>query len=417
MKAHARRPYGLAPIALLALALCVAGARADHSRTPKFSFNGFGTLGLVHSSEKLADFTSGLLTPSGAGYTHAWSADVDSRVGVQLSAEFTPRLSAILQVISEQNYDNSYRPHVEWANIRYQISPDFSIRAGRIVLPVFLVSDYRKIGYANTWVRPPVEVYGLIPVGSSDGMDFSYHVTAGEFTHTLQGTYGGSEPRLPAGGTAQAKDAWTIAYSAEYGTATVHASYSRVSLTVDAFKPLFDGFRQFGPAGTALAEKYDPRNKRFTFIGLGAMYDPGRWFVMGEWGVADSRSALGKRSAWYAGGGYRLAKVTPYLTYAQTKAESNTSDPGLTLSSLPPFLAGPAAGLNAGLNGILGTIPAQKTLSVGARWDFAKNAALKLQLDHSRVGAGSPGTLINIQPGFQPGGRFTVFSASLDFVF
>jgi hypothetical protein len=51
------------------------------------------------------------------------------------------------------------------------------------------------------------------------------------------------------------------------------------------------------------------------------------------------------------------------------------------------------------------------------RWDFAKSAALKLQLDHSRVGTGSPGTLINIQPGFQPGGRFTVFSATLDFVF
>jgi hypothetical protein len=126
---------------------------------------------------------------------------------------------------------------------------------------------------------------------------------------------------------------------------------------------------------------------------------------------------FGKRSAWYASGGYRLGKFTPYVTYARTKSESNTSDPGLTLAGLPPFLAGPATGLNAGLNAVLGSVPVQKTVSVGARWDFAKSAALKLQFDHTRLGAGSPGTLINLQPGFQPGGKFNVFSATIDFVF
>ena len=35
----------------------------------------------------------------------------------------------------------------------------------------------------------------------------------------------------------------------------------------------------------------------------------------------------------------------------------------------------------------------------------------------STEAAGSPGTLINIQPGFQPGGTFNVLSATLDFVF
>jgi len=59
----------------------------------------------------------------------------------------------------------------------------------------------------------------------------------------------------------------------------------------------------------------------------------------------------------------------------------------------------------------------QKTLSFGGRWDFAKNAALKLQYDRTRLGAGSSGALINLQPGFQPGGEFTVFSAAIDFVF
>lgn len=417
MKAHGSRPYGLIPIALLALAPCANTARADEPRMPKFSFNGFGTLGLVHSSERLADFTSTLIRPSGAGYTHAWSADVDSRIGAQVAADFTPRLSAVLQVISEQNHDYSYRPHVEWANIRYQFTPNFSIRAGRVVLSSSLVADYRKVGYAIAWVRPPVELYGMVPVTNSDGVDVSYRVRFGDLTNTVRGTYGKSEPRVPRMGAVEGRDVWSLSYAGEQGAATVQFTYVKANVTVEGFRPLFDGFRQFGPEGVALANKYDVDNKRFAFIGLGATYDPGRWFVMGEWRSGDTRSVLGKRTAWYASGGYRIGKFTPYLVYARAKANSNTSDPGLTLSALPPPLAGAAAGLNTGLNAILGSTPVQKTLSVGLRWDLAKNAALKMQLDHSRVGAGSPGTLVNIQPGFQPGGRFTVFSATLDFVF
>jgi hypothetical protein len=409
----------LTPVALLVMALHIPGANAEDAVTPMFSFAGFGTLGVVHSSEDKADFKSSVLAPNGAGYSHAWSADVDSRIGAQLTANFSGQLSAVVQVISQQGYDNSYRPIVEWANVKYQFTPDLSVRVGRIVLPDFLVSDSRKVGYANPWVRPPVEVYGLLPISNSDGMDASYRMQLGEFTNTIQGTYGIGEVKLAAddGGTAKAKNAWAISDTLEYGHATMHVTYHRASLTVDAFKPLFDGFRQFGPEGIALAEKFDVDNKLYTFITLGAMYDPGDWFVMGEWGATEAHSVLGKRSAWYASGGYRFGKITPYVTYGQASAQCNIADPGLTLSSLPAFLAVPAAGLNAGLNAVLENIPVEKTLSVGTRWDFAKNAALKLQFDHIRLGAGSSGTLTGLHPGFQLGGQVNVSSVTLDFLF
>ena len=75
-------------------------------------------------------------------------------------------------------------------------------------------------------------------------------------------------------------------------------------------------------------------------------------------------------------GGYRVTQLTPHLAYAEVTANSKTSDPGLTVSALPAFLAGPA----------------------------------------TRLGAGSPGTLSNLQPGFQPGGSVSLFSAVIDFV-
>ncbi len=388
--------------ALLATALYAAGASADDFKAPMFSFNGFGTLGVVHSSEDQADFTSSILKPNGAGYSHAWSADVDSLIGGQITANFTPKLSAVLQVIAEQNYDNTYRPHVEWANIQYQFTPDFSVRLGRTVLPTFLFSDTRRVAYTYPWARPPMEVYHLLPVTADDGLEVLYNKHVGDFTHALQTKYSKSDIKTPGGGTVKARQALGISYDLEYHAVTMHFAYQRLKLTIDSVKPLFDAFRQFGPEGNALADKYDLNGKPTSVIAAGVKYDPGKYFVTAEWSRYAAHSFIGNIIGWYASGGYRLGNFTPYLTYGEAKAD-NLSDPGLNLSTLPPSLIGPAAGLNAALNSILSTKPVQNTLSIGGRWDFMSNAALKLQYDHTGIGAGSTGVLINLQPGFQAG--------------
>jgi hypothetical protein len=180
---------------------------------------------------------------------------------------------------------------------------------------------------------------------------------------------------------------------------------------------LFDAFRQFGPEGNAIADQFDPRDRLVTFVGVGASYDPGRWFVMGEWGRIDNaHSPVGTRTGWYVAGGHRFGNFTPYAIYAEARA-SILADPGLSVSRLPPFLVGPATGLNVALNSILSTNLAQNTASFGVRWDIMRNAALKLQFDHTRIGAGSTGELGNLQPGFRLGGKVNLFSATVDFVF
>ncbi|MFC5498481.1 hypothetical protein ACFPOE_13125 [Caenimonas terrae] len=406
------------PAALAAATLLATGARADEPARPMFSFSGFGTLGLVHSSEKNADFVSSSLKPNGAGFTRSWSADVDSRVAAQVTANFTPQLSGVLQVISEQNYDNSYRPHVEWANIRYQLTPDFSVRAGRAVLPTFLLSDTRKVAYTYPWVRPPSEVYELVPLSSSDGVEARYQAHFGELVNTVQVNLGQRSARLVGGGDeVTARDAWSITNTAESGPLLLRITYQKARLNLSSVNALFGGFRQFGPQGIAIANQYDPNGKPFSFAGLGASYDPGKWFVMSEWARSESSSVLGTRVGWYASGGYRLGEFTPYVLYARVRA-GKVSDPGLAVAGLPPALAGPATALNGGLNAALAqSAPVQSTVSIGARWDFAKSAALKLQFDHTHLGPGSSGALRNMQPGFQPGGQLNVFSASVDVVF
>jgi hypothetical protein len=410
-----RNVVALIFVAMLGSPLSAVAAGEDPSAS-MFSFSAFGTLGLAHSSEDRADFTDNIFQPNGAGFTRPWSPDVDSRVGGQIIASFTPQLAAMLQIISDQNYDGSFSPHVEWANVTYRFNTDLSMRFGRIVLPSFLFSDSRNVGYATPWVRLPVELYSLVPVASSDGADVSYRLHIGRVVQTLMGTYGATNSTQPGGGTTGARRQWTLSDTIEFGSLTAHLTYQQANLTISSLHTLFGAFRQFGSQGNALADTYDPYNRRLTFLGMGAMYDPGSWFLAGEWGTTDLHSVLGKSTAWYASAGYRLRKLTPYLTYGELQANSNRTDPGLTVSELPPFLAGPATGLNTALNSILGSIADQRTTSVGARWDSAKNVDLKVQYDHTRLGAGSPGTLVNLQPGFQNGGMVNLFSVAIDFV-
>ena len=218
------------------------------------------------------------------------------------------------------------------------------------------------------------------------------------------------------GGTVKAERAWGVTYTADYHAITMHLAYQRAPLTLESVKPIFDAFRLFGPQGIALADQYDAQNKRMSIMAAGATYDPGKYFLTAEWSHTKSRSFLGEGTGWYVSGGPRFGKFTPYLTYARATAD-NLSDPGLNLATVPPFLIGTAAGLNAALNSLLSQKIIQNTVSVGGRWEVTRSAAFKLQYDHTSIGAGSPGVLTNLQPGFQRGGKVNVISATIDWVF
>ena len=178
-------------VRVTAVLVCLAGAPAVHPQVPaepKFTLSGFGTLGVVHSSEDNADFLSGVFAQEGAGFSRSLSPEVDSRIGAQLIGNFTSRLTGTVQLIAEQDYEGGYEPQVEWANLKYQVTPQFSVRVGRTALASFLVSDYRKVGYAHPWVRPPSEVYGLVPVASADGVDASYKLQPARLCTTCRGS-------------------------------------------------------------------------------------------------------------------------------------------------------------------------------------------------------------------------------------
>ncbi|MFC5500207.1 porin [Caenimonas terrae] len=407
----------LRPLLLALTAASLAGA-AQAQTAPDIKFSGFGTLAATHSSEHNADFVGTIFQPNGAGATSDWAFGVDSKLGAQVDAKFGDRWSAVLQVVSQHTYDNNYRPNVEWANVKFQATPELSLRAGRIAAPSFLVSDTRFVGYAQPWVRPPVEVYGVIPITSNDGVDLSYRKQFGSFTNTLQAYYGTATARLESG-KVKSKAGWGINDSVQSGDLTLRAGYTanKLDMQLANVDTLLGAIGQFsalpapiGPQAGALVQKYRLTDMKTSSFTLAASYDPGQWFAMAE--LVDFRGAgiLTDSRSWYLTGGYRFASFTPYATYARSRS-SVANEPGIPLP--------PAAPLNAGLNALLNNQfnGSQTTVSAGVRWDFMKNTALKLQYDHVRNGAGSAGQLAHPLPALVRGSSYNLLSVALDFVF
>ncbi len=412
-----RLPAAFATCALVFLSSTASGAEAPGDpATPAWKLSGFGALGAVYSSSRSADFTASVLRADGAGYTQAWSPDVDSRLGAQLDLHLGA-WSGVLQVISEQRLDGSYTPQLEWANLKYQLTPDLAVRAGRIALPVFLGAESRKVGYTIPWVRTPVEVYGSLPISSSDGLDATWRWSTGSVQHATQAFAGRTNQDLHNGLRIQAKDIVGLSHSVERGAVSARLSAASGRLNTGIGKELFDVLRNFGPAGDLLADRYEIRNKRVSMVSIGMSVDPGAWFVTAECGRTRTDSLLGGGTSMYVGAGLRRGTLTPWAGYAQVRADVPTRDPGLPLDGLPPPLAAAAGQVNAGINGFLATIPVQSTWSAGVRWDAATNIALKLQLERVRPRQGSRGALINNQPDLRPDQAVHVGSLALDFVF
>ncbi len=369
------RPFSLSPTRVLTLGAVLAmfcsarGAHADDVSS-MFTLSGFGTLGATYSSLHTADYAGAAFEPYGAGASRNIDFADDSRLGVQLTAHFTRKLSALVQVVSHNNYDDSFTPTLEWANLSYAFTPDLNLRVGRIELPTFLTSDYREVGYANPWVRVPPELYDVEPITHSDGIDGSYRMHFGPVTNTVHVLYGESTFHVAPGPLrTQGTGIFGVFDTTEYHALTTHVGYLHAHVSV--------------PFATGLP---------VSVYSAAASLDMERWFVQAEVARGVVSGLTPGYVAGYATAGVRVGKFTPYATYA---VEHSLDHPVISPN------------LNDG----------QRSASAGVRWDFAKNLDLKLQYDHVWTPAGSTGLFMNEQQDFRLGSGANVLTATLDFVF
>ena len=318
--------------------------------------------------------------PKGVGRSSNWSLNNNTRLSAHITAKFTPKISAILQVDSEYRSDGSYHPEVEWFNLKYAFTPNIYMRVGRIALSTFMDSENRDVGYSYVWVNPPVDLYHQLSIPSSDGVDAVYRTEIGEAGNTVKAIYGKNTTERPNSVT-ESRNMWGLFDTFEYGPAVLHLSYQqRMSSTHNVQTGFTSGWT------------------RNSDLSVGASYDPGEWFVISEWIQRRSNTKIG---AMYVSGGYRINKFTPYVLYSQ-------NSPGSFYSGSPTPTAAAIERANR----------SQSTTGVGLRWDFMRNYDFKIQYDQVKLSDHSNGYLINVPAGVTLyGSKFHVISAVVDFVF
>jgi hypothetical protein len=299
------------------------------------SLSGFGTLGAVTSDNSTDAFVRDG-APSGANGKPSWK--VDSKLGVQLDAKVNDWLSGAVQVLAEQRYKPEVTAQFEWAFVKVKPMDGMTVRLGRIAPAVFMISDSRNVGYANTWVRPPNEVYNLAGVKKLTGGDVSYRFDLGGTSLTASAMAGnGRFNSVNADLEAKDLQGLNVVWDTSYGSFRLGRVQSAV---------------QVG----AVARPGSPPVAHYVFSGLGYQFDNGDYVFNTEYVMRKSREfKSGDAKGWYLMGGTRFGAFMPYAFMADT----NNSD------------------ASSFVNG------EQRTLALGVRWDVVTSAAIKLQVERA----------------------------------
>ena len=404
--------------ATLALALGLGSGAADAVTLPDVDVSGFGTAGFAITDTSKATFVRSQLQPVGVDETG--DVGLDSLLAVQATVRLSDMFSATGQAMVRRLFTSGFALDVPVFFAKADLTRDLAVRVGRIQLPVFMSSDYRQVGYSNTWIRPPVEVYGMVPFDSDDGADILYRTTLGPIDISAQTFYGktdatvnSSVPQSLATGATSATDTiqsrknWGVNLSMTMGPLTLRAgrnqsSFTSISATTDQFLAVVSaaGF-------PALANRLSPVNVPFKFTDYAFSFDGTHVKLQGEVVKETIGGFISSADGEYLLAGYRIRRFTPYAMFARQKITSERTD-----NTIPQV--GALIPLAQGVNTLINSVGAdQHTTSVGLRWDLHSSLDLKLQVD--RVSAQNGGLFIFVKPGFH--GPVDVASMTLDFVF
>jgi hypothetical protein len=355
---------------LLASAVLPGVVQADEG--PSVRFSGFGTLDAVRVNRDDIKFKSNPRQTQGAG--RGWDLGVDSNLGVQANAVLNDTFSAVGQVLASRR-EGSEEPVLEWLYGQAKVTSWLDVRVGRLVLPVFLLSDSRSVGYSTHWVRAPVDVYANFPFSSFDGAQVDTRYALGGGNLSVQLSAGRSKgtiytnlpfpmesvqihmPKVRSMNAVYERGDWTM----RFGRTVANKSYLRLeALGVDV--PNADAFNS-----------------------AGVQHDDGKLLVMAEYATRRQGDHGGDCDMAYLSAGYRFGPVMPFATISRFKPKG-------------PLYPGQ---------------PSTNSHAFGARWDAFTNVALKAQYDRmdNWTVLQAPLSAFNAET------RLHVLTLSADFVF
>lgn len=282
----------------------------------QFNVNGFFSTGLS-KSDQTTGYTIGNITNEA-------SFKGDAIMGVQLAFNFSENVSATTQLVTL--FGTKSNANVEWAYLSYNMTDNFTIRAGRLRLPYYLLSEFLDVGYAYPWVRPPEEVYN-VPISSYEGFDFIYRFEAFGWDAMWQTYTGGPVKRDDKFGVdfklddtlghalEVSRGSWTFRTGYSFGKLAISENENTPASITDAVAGARANF------GLELLSTGDMAD----YTSFGVRYDDSSWLVLAEiTRLRTFEGATGGRDAHYISVGRRLGQWMPYTAWNRFRPSGDT---------------------------------------------------------------------------------------------
>ena len=388
---------------LLWLLLMPTAFSSNDTPYPSFKISGFGTLGITKGGNSDLGFRRDV-SRDGV-YDGEWSFEPDSLLGIQANAHLNEKLSAALQVVGKERQDNSLEESIGWAYVRYRATQNFTVRFGRMGIDIFKLSDYRNLGFAYLWARPPVEFYAPLAFEYFEGVDLAFSKVLDSGTFSAKLSLGSAENQFDfTGGSGAFKLKDIIGASLIWETYEWHLRLTSLKLRIDnslndilGTKDLVSALETAATLGWSEAAQIatdltvDDDNIRYHSLGISFDHYP--WVIDYELGYVDPDFKLIKPFVGsYLSVGYRLGATTVYTLLSS----ANQTEPREQVPEIPPeILANPFIPdaqktnmvlLQQGVQTIYNdSFYDQDSASLGVRWNIRHDIALKLQWSHTWI--------------------------------
>ena len=368
--------------------------------------SGFGTLGVVTSDAgEFSLLRFGINEPGKDNPNYG----VDSILGLQAIQSLTQRIDLTVQVIAREDQSGSAAPRVAWAFMRFAPTGDLEARIGRLRTPFFMYSDSLWINYANPWMRPPEEVYGLNPFSDLDGADLTWKFRTEGIDFELRPFIGHSKLKLQDA-SATLKQVRGLNFSMHHEAFSLFLGHAESPFSLPWNDPLFNATAQAlaGSPFAPLVRQIGGEDGYARFDSIGMQWDGNDFLVSAEYARRRANRYIPSAHAMQLTLGRRWGLVSTYATLARQVQDAPVAS--ADLSAAPPL----AALFDTFLES---RNTARHSLTLGARWDLHRNAALRFEVSRIHVASESWGGLYPIdlsKSGSPAGRRIHVFGLSLD---
>ncbi|MDH5633699.1 MAG: hypothetical protein OEZ10_11985 [Gammaproteobacteria bacterium] len=401
----------------LALSSMLVAGVFSQTALAETDISGFVTAGATYGDSEVKSYDG--------TYDDSTDALTLSRLGIQISAEVNPQVSVTGQLLSKGgDPSGNFNVNADWAFATYKPTNNTSIRAGKIKLTSYLISDYYEVGYAYPWVRPPQEVYSTNPITAIEGIDALIRFNFGNNSLLIQPYAGGNhdtwavQPQetmrpfadwvaffMGMGFSQGAAEAMAAAQPAPGSVHYIQFSTKQMGgINIALSNPYFT--IRAGHFSTSVYQKefgVDGDKGAYTSAGITADWKNivfySEYFKRDVEGLANA--AFPNQKGYYATLGYRFGPTMIHYTRASLADNDNPTTPSVDY----PMPGVPLL---------------QRSHTLGVRYELGSGAAFKFDVQQATPGKGTRGLFVSDpnNPALEdPSESVNLYSMAIDVIF